>query len=228
MSGCAVAVDGPAGSGKSSVCRGTAAQLGMKYLDTGAMYRAVTWALLDAGVDVDDAPAVARAAQNMTVLSGTDPHAPTISVNGVEVSGPIRSAEVTAAVSAVSAVPAVREMLVAVQRAEVETAGESGIVVEGRDIGTVVLPQAPLKIFLTADPAVRAQRRASEDSGRGDEAVSVEATHQALVARDNKDSTRADSPLMQAHDAVVVDTSSLTLDEVISEVAQHIMLRRTS
>lgn len=228
MSGFAVAVDGPAGSGKSSVCRGTATQLGMKYLDTGAMYRAVTWALLDAGVDVDDAPAVARAAQNMTVLSGTDPHAPTISVNGIEVSGPIRSAEVTAAVSAVSAVPAVRELLVAVQRAEVEKAGDAGIVVEGRDIGTVVLPHAPVKIYLTADPAVRAQRRASEDSMRGDDSISIAATQQALVARDSKDSTRADSPLMQAHDAVVVDTSSLTLHEVISEVAQHIMLRRTS
>jgi cytidylate kinase len=228
MSGFAVAVDGPAGSGKSSVCRGVASQLGMKYLDTGAMYRAMTWAMLDARIDVDDPEAVAAAAQHVQLTSGTDPRKPTISVNGQDVSEPIRSADVTAAVSAVSAVPSVRELLVDLQRTEVANAGASGIVVEGRDIGTVVLPEAPLKVFLTADPAVRAQRRAKEDSERTHEKVSIAATEAALIARDEKDSTRATSPLTQADDAVVVDTTELNLQQVIAEVVSKIQAARES
>ena len=227
MSAFAVAVDGPAGSGKSSVCRGTATRLGMRYLDTGAMYRAMTWAMLDAGVDVDDAAAVTSAASHVVLASGTDPSCPTISVNGVDVSEPIRSATVTAAVSAVSAVPEVRELLVSLQRAEVAAAGDAGIVVEGRDIGTVVLPDAPVKIFLTADPAVRALRRAKEDSERTQADVSVEATQQALVARDAKDSSRATSPLTQAADAIVVDTTELNLEQVITEVINQVQARRS-
>lgn len=227
MSAFAVAVDGPAGSGKSSVCRGTAARLGLRYLDTGAMYRAMTWAMLDAGVDVDDAAAVTSAASHVVLVSGTDPSSPTISVNGVDVSEPIRSAAVTAAVSAVSAVPEVRKLLVDLQRAEVAAAGETGIVVEGRDIGTVVLPDAPVKIFLTADPAVRALRRAKEDSERTQADVSVEATQQALVARDAKDSSRATSPLTQAVDAIEVDTTELNLEQVITEVISQVQARRS-
>ncbi len=200
----------------------------MHYLDTGAMYRAMTWALLDAGVDVDDQIAVAQAAGDVVIVSGTDPANPTISVNGVDVSEPIRSADVTSAVSAVSAVPEVRERLVELQRAEVAAAGEAGIVVEGRDIGTVVLPEAPLKIFLTADPAVRAQRRAKEDSERTHADVSIEATQQALIARDAKDSSRATSPLAQAADAVVVDTTDLNLAQVIAEVVGQVRSRRAS
>lgn len=228
MSAFAVAVDGPAGSGKSSVCRGTAAELGMRYLDTGAMYRAMTWAMLDAGIDVEDPSAVASTASRVSLSSGTDPRCPTISVNGIDVSEPIRSDRVTAAVSAVSAVPAVRELLVALQRAEVAASGDVGIVVEGRDIGTVVLPDAPLKIYLTADPAVRALRRAKEDAERTHVDVSVEATQQALVARDAKDSSRATSPLTQASDAVVVDTTELTLEQVIAEVVGQVQARRGS
>jgi len=215
-----IAVDGPAGSGKSSVCRGVAARLGLRYLDTGAMYRAMTWAMLDAGVDVDDAEAVTAAAETTGIVSGTDPLAPTIHVGAVDVSVPIREDAVTGAVSAVSAVPAVREQLVALQRAEVRSAqaAGAGIVVEGRDITTVVLPDADLKVFITADPAVRAQRRARQDVEAGRDNVDVAQTESALRSRDAKDSSRAASPLTQAPDAVVVDTTDMTLDEVIDHV----------
>ena len=210
-----VAVDGPAGSGKSSVCRGTAAALGLRYLDTGAMYRAMTCAVLDAKINPTDSNAVAEFASIPVIASGTDPQAPTISVNGIDVSTPIRSEAVTAAVSPVSAVPEVRARLVALQREHVERARLSGvgIVVEGRDIGSVVLPDAHLKIYLTADPVVRATRRAAET---GTDAVV--ATEAALKARDAYDSSRATSPLTQADDAVVVDTTEMTLQQVIDHV----------
>ena len=215
-----IAVDGPAGSGKSSVCRGVASRMGYRYLDTGAMYRAMTWAILDRGIDVSDAAAVAVAAADVVIVSGTDPSAPTIHVGDVDVAGPIRGEQVTGSVSAVSAVPAVRERLVAIQRDEVSDATDAGhgIVVEGRDITTVVLPDADLKIFITADPAVRAARRAAQDVDLGREGVDVAQTEKALIERDRKDSSREASPLAQSPDAVVVDTSDLTLDEVIAHV----------
>ncbi|MBI1350680.1 MAG: (d)CMP kinase [Actinomycetales bacterium] len=215
-----VAVDGPAGSGKSSVCRGVASTLGLRYLDTGAMYRAMTWALLERGVDPDDAVAVAEAAPDVVIVSGTDPVDPTIHVGAVDVAGPIRGGDVTAAVSAVSAVPSVREQLVALQRAEVASAAAAGhgIVVEGRDITTVVLPDADLKVFVTADPSVRAARRAKQDAELGHPVADVQATEDALRSRDAKDSNRAASPLARAADAIVVDTTHMTLDEVIAHV----------
>lgn len=215
-----IAVDGPAGSGKSSVCRGVADRLGLRYLDTGAMYRAMTWAMLDAGVDVDDPEAVAAAAATVSILSGTDPLGPTIHVGETDVAGPIRGDEVTGAVSAVSAVPAVRERLVAIQRDEVHDATQAGtgIVVEGRDITTVVLPDADLKVFITADPEERARRRAAQDADLGKESVDVQSTQTALLQRDAKDSGRATSPLAVAPDAVVVDTTTMSLDDVIERV----------
>jgi cytidylate kinase len=215
-----IAVDGPAGSGKSSVSRGVASRLGLAYLDTGAMYRAMTWAILEAGVDPEDADGVAEAAPNVDIVSGTDPLAPTIQVGDVDVAGPIRGPEVTTAVSAVSAVPAVRQQLVELQRREVaDSVGRGvGIVVEGRDITTVVLPDADLKVFVTADPAVRATRRAAQDAELGNPVSDVKQTEADLRARDAKDSSRAASPLSQAADAVVVDTTTMTLDEVITHV----------
>jgi len=215
-----IAVDGPAGSGKSSVCRGVAERLGLRYLDTGAMYRAMTWAMLTAGVDVDDPAAVAAHTGAVRIISGTDPRNPTIHVGASDVSGPIRSDEVTGAVSAVSAVPLVRDRLVDVQRAEVAAARDAGegIVVEGRDITTVVLPDADLKVFITADPAIRAARRAAQDADLGKDGVDVRTTETALLERDAKDSTRTTSPLAQAPDAVVVDTTDLTLEQVIDRV----------
>jgi len=218
-----VAVDGPAGSGKSSVCRGVAASTDMRYLDTGAMYRAMTWAVLDAGADPNDEQQVRAVAESAVLVSSTDPLNPAIAVNGHDVSDPIRGAEVTAAVSAVSAVPKVRAILVDQQRAVVADAQREnvGIVVEGRDIGSVVLPDADLKIFLTADPVERARRRAAEN--HGDKAAQhVEQTKDAILERDRRDTGRAVSPLTMADDAVELDTTHLSLDEVISAVVQHI------
>lgn len=208
-----VAMDGPAGAGKSSTSRGVAVRLSLAYLDTGAMYRAMTWALLQAGVDVSDADAVAVAAEDVRLVSGTDPSAPAIEANGIDVAGSIRSAEVTAAVSAVSAVPHVRELLVALQRSII--ASSNGIVVEGRDIGSTVVPDARVKVYLMADVEARAARRAAELGGT-DAAVST--TREDLARRDHKDSTRASSPLARAEGAVVVDTTFLTLEEVIDKV----------
>jgi cytidylate kinase len=215
-----IAVDGPAGSGKSSVCRGVARRLGLRYLDTGAMYRAVTWAVMQAGVELNDLDAIAVAAADLLIVSGTDPSEPSITVNGVDVSGPIREDDVTAAVSAVSAVPQVRAGLVARQRDEVAraVAAGQGIVVEGRDITSVVLPNAGLKVFITASPEVRAQRRAAQDEGRGAGERDLEATKTELMSRDAKDSTRAVSPLTIAPDAIVVDTSDMDLEQSIVAV----------
>ena len=219
MSGLVIAVDGPSGSGKSSTARGVATRLGLRYLDTGAMYRAMTWWMLQHGVDVNDADAVAAAAPGVTLQVGTDPTAPTIAVDGTDVAGPIRGPEVTTAVSAVSAVPGVRTLLVQRQR---ELIGAGGIVVEGRDIGSVVVPEADLKVFLVADAQARAARRAAEQ-GRSAEAA---ATHADLLRRDQLDSSRAASPLQQASDAVVVDGTGMTLDEVVSYVSEMAVDRR--
>jgi cytidylate kinase len=218
-----IAVDGPAGSGKSSVCRGTASSLGLRYLDTGAMYRAMTCAVIGAGIDPTDAQAVAAFARVPVITSGTDPRDPSIGVDGVDVAVQIRSEQVTGAVSPVSAVPEVRERLVELQREHVARARELGvgIVVEGRDIGTVVLPDADLKVYLTADPAIRAARRAAET---GTDAVA--ATEAALKARDAYDSSRTASPLAQADDAVVVDTTEMTLQQVIDHVCDLVKQRR--
>ncbi|MSO27007.1 MAG: (d)CMP kinase [Candidatus Nanopelagicales bacterium] len=219
--GLVIAVDGPAGSGKSSVCRGVAAELGMRYLDTGAMYRAMTVAVLAAGVDLSDEAAVMAVAEQTVITSRTDPSDPGIWLGVEDVADSIRGSDVTAGVSAVSAVPGVRHRLVGIQRSQVQAARDAGIgiVVEGRDIGTVVLPDADLKVFLIADPAVRAHRRALESSpGRPPEQESVAATHKALLERDAYDSGREISPLVQAPDAQVVDATHFTLAEVIEQV----------
>ena len=208
-----VAMDGPSGAGKSSTSRGVAARLSLAYLDTGAMYRAMTWALLQAGVDVSDPDAVAAAAEDVRLVSGTDPAAPAIEANGIDVAGPIRSAKVTAAVSAVSAVPRVREILVELQRSIIASA--NGIVVEGRDIGSTVVPDSPVKIYLVADVEARAARRTAELGGT---ATAVSTTKADLASRDHKDSTRASSPLARAEDAIVIDSTFLTLEEVIDKV----------
>jgi cytidylate kinase len=206
-----VAIDGPSGSGKSSTSRGVAERLSLDYLDTGAMYRAMTWALLHRGVDLDDPESIAAAADDVRLDSGTDPLSPMIEADGVDVAAPIRGDDVTAAVSQVAAVPHVRELLVALQRATI--AGSDGIVVEGRDIGSTVAPDAQVKIYLVADPAARAARRAAEFGS-----VDTAATEVALARRDQIDSTRAASPLARPEGAVVVDSTFLTLDEVIDTI----------
>ncbi|MET0447410.1 MAG: (d)CMP kinase [Aeromicrobium sp.] len=206
-----VAIDGPSGSGKSSTSRGVADRLKLEYLDTGAMYRAITWAMLQKGVDLGDPEAIAAASEGVTVASGTDPLDPTIHVDGTDVGEPIRGDDVTGAVSHVAAVPRVRELLVDLQRATI--AASAGIVVEGRDIGSTVAPDAPVKIYLVADPAARAARRAAETG-----ATDTAATEESLARRDAIDSTRAASPLVQSEGAVVVDGTYLTLDEVIDTI----------
>jgi len=212
LSSLVVAVDGTSGSGKSSTCRAVAERLGLRYLDTGAMYRAVTWWMLLHDIDVHDAEAVAAYSDAPRLVSGTDPRHPTITLDGADVSAEIRSDAVNAAVSPVSAVPAVRARLVDEQRSIIAPPGQpgGGIVVEGRDIGSVVWPEAALKVYLTADPAARAARRAAE-AGSAD----VAATQESLLHRDRIDSGRAVAPLTRADGAVHIDTTDLTLDEVV-------------
>ncbi|GIH68325.1 cytidylate kinase [Sphaerimonospora thailandensis] len=217
MSGLVVAMDGPSGSGKSSASRGVARALGLRYLDTGAMYRAVTWWMLDQGVDPADQDAVADRCREPRLEISTDPDAPGISVDGTDVSGPIRTQEVTRAVSAVSAVPDVRRRLVDLQR---QIIGPGDIVVEGRDIGTVVAPDAPLKIYLTASADARALRRTAELTG-----TSTREQRAEMARRDALDSTRKTDPLAMAADAVELDTTPLDLDEVIAEVLRLVKER---
>jgi cytidylate kinase len=205
-----IALDGPSGTGKSTVARGLARRIGFRYLDTGAMYRAVAWAVLDAGVDPEDQLAVGRIADRVVLDVSTDPDRPAVAVDGRRVDAAIRTPAVTTAVSPVSATPHVREVLVAAQR---QLIGAGHVVVEGRDIGTVVAPDAPLKVFLTAAPGVRAQRR-SEQEGTADRA----AIAADLDRRDTYDSSRQHSPLRAADDAVHLDTTALGVDEVIKRL----------
>jgi cytidylate kinase len=205
-----VAVDGPSGSGKSTVSCRLAAALGARYLDTGAMYRSLTWAVLEAGVDPRDSDGVIKVLGAAKLAITTDPAGVTVTVDGRNVDAEIRGPEVTAAVSAVSAVPAVRAELVTRQRAII---GAGGIVVEGRDIGTVVVPDADLKVFLTASAETRAQRRSAEQP-----AADLVATQADLARRDALDSSRKASPLAQAEDAVVLDTTELGIDQVVEKL----------
>ncbi|MFJ4684066.1 (d)CMP kinase [Streptomyces sp. NPDC088789] len=204
-----VAIDGPSGTGKSSTSKAVAARLGLRYLDTGAQYRAITWWMVSNGIDVADPAAVAAAAGKPEIVSGVDPADPTIEVDGVDVAGPIRTQDVTSKVSAVSAVPEVRTRITELQRS-IAAGAEGGIVVEGRDIGTTVLPDADLKVFLTASAEARAARRSGELKG-----ADVDATRAALIKRDAADSGRRTSPLAKAGDAIEVDTTELTLQQVI-------------
>ncbi|WP_084723361.1 (d)CMP kinase [Streptomonospora alba] len=217
--GVVVAIDGPSGSGKSSTAKGVAAARGLWYLDTGAMYRAMTWWMQHHRIDADDAAAVAEAAGRPDITMGTDPAAPTVQVDGRDVAREIRTQEVTAQVSAVSSVAAVRERLVAMQRETIAQAQHEagGIVVEGRDITTVVAPDAPVKIYLTASAEARANRRSGELSGSDVDAIQAD-----LARRDLLDSSRDDSPLTQTADALELETTGLGLDEVVAIVLELI------
>jgi len=196
-----IAIDGPAGSGKSTVARAVAALLGWSFLDTGAMYRAVTCEAIFLGIDVHDEAAVAAVADSVTLTT-----LPRVSVNGRDVEDEIRSDEINEAVSVVAANPEVRASMVARQR-ELAAAQPLGTVVEGRDIATVVFPHAPVKIFLTASLEERARRRGDEGE------VSV-------ARRDEADSTRVASPLRQADDALVLDTTGRDVEDVAQEIVQ--------
>jgi CMP/dCMP kinase len=217
-----VAVDGPAGTGKSSVSRGLARALQARYLDTGAMYRIVTLVVLRAGIDPADQAAVGAAAATVGLSVGFDPDEDRSCLDGEDVSSEIRGDDVTRAVSAVSSVPAVRTRLVGLQRTLAQ--GPGCVVVEGRDIGTVVLPDADVKIFLTASPETRARRRNDQNVAAGlpDD---YEGVLLDVRRRDHLDSTRAVSPLRAASDAVVVDTSDMTESEVITHLLQLVQQR---
>ena len=214
MSSVVIAIDGPAGTGKSSVSRGLAQTLGARYVDTGAMYRIVTLAMLRAGVDLRDSEAIAAAAE-VPLSVGFDPQVEQTYLDGEDVSVQIRSDEVTRAVSAVAAVPAVRARLVQLQRES--AVGADSVVVEGRDIGTVVLPDAGVKIFLTASAETRARRRNDQNVAAG-LADDYETVLSDVRRRDHLDSTRAVSPLRPAEDALIVDTSDMTQAEVVAHL----------
>lgn len=222
-----VAMDGPSGTGKSTVSRRLAQACSAAYLDTGAMYRAATLAVLRAGLG-EDAPAerIAEVANGARTESGTDPAAPTITLDGEDVSAEIRGPGVTGLVSAVSAVPAVRAELVARQHALIREAvdGGGGIVVEGRDIGTAVVPDAPLKVYLTASPEVRAARRGRQDARAGRES-DLHTTLADVERRDRLDSSRRVSPLYAAADALVLDTDRLSADAVLERLRELVTER---
>jgi cytidylate kinase len=221
VNGVIVAVDGPAGTGKSSVSRGLAHALSAHYLDTGAMYRIVTLSMLRAGVDLTDPEAIA-AASDVQLTVGFDPNVDRAYLGGEDVSAEIRGDEVTRAVSAVSAVPQVRSRLVRLQREL--ASGPGNIVVEGRDIGTVVLPDADVKIFLTASAETRARRRNDQNLAAG-----LPDAYETVLAdvrrRDHLDSTRTVSPLRPAEDAVIVDTSEMTETEVVAHLLELVEQR---
>lgn len=211
-----VAIDGPAGAGKSTIAQLLAARLGVPYLDTGAMYRAVTFAALRDGIDPRDEVGVAALARatNIELTPGR------VTVDGIDVTVEIRTARINSAVSHVAALSAVRSILRAAQREWVVARG--GGVVEGRDIGTVVFPDATLKVYLTARPEVRARRRVAESGGDVDEIA------RSIAERDRLDSTRSDSPLATADDSLQVDTSDMTIEQVVDELQRLVLEKERS
>ena len=215
--GLIVTVDGPSGTGKSTMCRALAKRLDAKYVDTGAMYRVATLAVLRAGVDPADTAKVIEATADLPLQVSDDPDSTEVLFAGEDVKGEIRGAEVTKHVSAVSAIPEVRVNLVELQRKLAREAGRA--IVEGRDIGTVVLPDAPAKVFMTASAEVRAKRRYDQDIAAGREA-DYDAVLADVQRRDQADSSRATSPLKPADDAVLVDTSEMTPDEVLAALTE--------
>mgnify|MGYP000014330370 FL=1 len=204
-----IAIDGPAGAGKSTVARQVSTATGLRYLDTGAMYRCVALAVQQSSTDANDAEAVGQIAREVSVVIGRD----AAMLNGTDVSAEIRSSEINSIVSIIAAHTPVRDAMREQQRAWIRD--HEGGVVEGRDIGTVVFPDAILKIFLTASPEVRAERRVGQNGG------DIQAVAASIAERDHLDSTRLDSPLKPSHDSVVVDSSRRTIDEVVAEIVTH-------
>ena len=204
-----IAIDGPAGAGKSTVARQVSTATGLRYLDTGAMYRCVALAVRQSSTDANDAEAVGKIAREVSVVIGRD----AAILNGTDVSAEIRSSEINSIVSIIAAHTPVRDAMREQQRSWIRD--HEGGVVEGRDIGTVVFPEAILKIFLTASPEVRAERRVGQSGG------DIQAVAASIAERDHLDSTRLDSPLKPSHDSVVVDSSRRTIDEVVAEIVTH-------
>ena len=217
-----IAIDGPAGAGKSTVARRVAKALDLLYLDSGAMYRAVTWLALDRGVDPHDPVSVAELLQDCNIQLATSDNSDALStylsriwINGREVTQPIRTSEVTEQVSAIAAQPQVRQVLL---RQQQQYGLNGGVVMEGRDIGTAVFPQAELKIFLTASVSERARRRQQDLQAQNQPAVGLEALERAIDERDRKDSTRRVAPLRKADDAIELNTDGLSIDDVVTKI----------
>lgn len=210
-----VAIDGPAGAGKSTVARALARRLGMQYLDTGAMYRAITAVAVRRGISVEDEVGVTRLAETFPLEVGLD----VVLADGHDVTTEIRSPEITSLVSVVAAYPAVRAEMRRRQREWGESRG--GGVIEGRDIGTVVFPDAVLKVYLTASPRIRASRRVAQNGG------DIDLVERQIIERDRLDSSRADSPLRESSDAVVVDTSDRSIEDVVDEL-RSLLSERTA
>lgn len=217
--GLQVAIDGPASAGKSTVAKKVAKQFNYVYCDTGAMYRSVTLAALQNNVSMTDQPAIIKIAQDIDISFRPGNPDQRVFINGQEVTQDIRSNEVAQNVSTVAAIPAVRVEMVKQQR---KIAEDGGIVMDGRDIGTTVLPNAPVKIFLVASAHERARRRFEENQAKGIATSTLEELQRAIELRDQKDSTRKVSPLTKASDAVEIDSTHMTVDEVVAQIAKII------
>ena len=219
-----IAIDGPSGAGKSTLGKMLAKNLNLLYLDTGAMYRAVGLAVLQSGIDFEEKEKIAETAKNSEIKLVGEPENLQIFLNGKDVSAEIRTNEVGQAASIVSTISEVRKILVEHQRSLGE-GSETGAVLDGRDIGTVVFPKADVKFFLTAKPEARAQRRFEEDSAKG-RSVSYEQTFKEIKERDERDVSREDSPLSIADDAFVIDTSEMDLTEVFEQMITTVRERQ--
>lgn len=209
-----ITIDGPAGVGKSTVAKRLALRLGYRYADTGALYRAVAWKVSMSGIDPSDHHAVAQLLSNTSLILGQDPKAPRISVDGKDVTDEIRTAEISRMASIVSAIPAVREWLIPIQR---RMGMGGGVVVEGRDIGTRIFPAADMKFFLEADQTVRATRRHHELASAG-ETMALDQIRLEIENRDTRDRSRPISPLVPAPDATIIDTTSLGVEQVVDRM----------
>lgn len=220
-----IAIDGPAGAGKSTIAKELARRLGFLYIDTGAMYRAVAWATLRQGMALENTADIGRiAAESRIELTG-EVDAIQVSIDGLNITGEIRTPEISQAASKVSAIPAVRRALVARQQ-EMGCIGH--VVMEGRDIGTVVFPNADAKFYLDASTEARARRRYTEDKARGVAVKSLDAMKHEIESRDHRDKTRDDSPLAQADDAIQIDSSEATAEEVVSRILQIVQAKLTT
>jgi cytidylate kinase len=218
-----IAIDGPAGAGKSTVARAVARRLGYLFINTGAMYRAVAWKALQQGVPLDDADRLGQIAGESLIELAGDVDSMRVLIDGRDITDEIATPQVGQAASVVSAIPAVRRALVARQQ-ELGRAG--GMVMEGRDIGTQVFPNAEVKIYLDASSEARAERRFAEDTARGVAVASVDRMKSEIEERDLRDKTRADSPLAQAEDAVYIDSSAMTIDEVVERILEIVKGKR--